>query len=224
VSTAVVYCRVSKINKTNPGVSLEAQESRAAAWAAGAGRSVDSVHVDRGISGGRSDNRPALQAALTRACQLKCPLVVYSLSRLARSVRDTLSIASRLDTAGADLVSLSESLDTTSAAGKMMFRMLAVLAEFERDLVGERTRMALAHLRSQGRKTGGGEPFGFRAADGHLIALPAEQATVARAVELRAAGLSLRAVSRQLALEGRVARTGKAFNASQVKRVLARAS
>jgi predicted glycoside hydrolase/deacetylase ChbG (UPF0249 family) len=56
------------------------------------------------------------------------------MSRLARSVKDTLSIGDRLDSAGADLVSLSESTDTTSAAGKMVFRMLAVLSEFERDL------------------------------------------------------------------------------------------
>ena len=84
-----------------------------------------------------SDNRPALQTALEAACREHGALVVYSFSRLARSVKDTLSIADRLDAAGADLVSLSESIDTMSTAGKMVLRMLAVLSEFERDLVVE---------------------------------------------------------------------------------------
>lgn len=74
-------------------------------------------------------------------------LVVYSLSRLARSTTDAIAISERLAKSGADLVSLSEWIDTTSASGKMVFRMLAVLAESERDLVSERTKTAMAHLR-----------------------------------------------------------------------------
>ena len=73
------------------------------------------IRVDAGISGKRADNRPGLIAALDSACQARGVLVVYSLSRLARSVRDTLDIAERLERAGADLVSLSEQIDTTSA-------------------------------------------------------------------------------------------------------------
>ncbi len=57
-------------------------------------------------------------------------------------------------------MSLSEQIDTTSAAGKMIFRMLAVMAEFERDLVSERTKSALDYKRSNGKKLGGRVPFG----------------------------------------------------------------
>ena len=81
--------------------------------------------VDRGLSGGRCDNRPALKEALKAVCRGDS-LVVYSLSRLARSTRDTLMIAETLERKGADLVSLSERIDTTSSTGKMVFRMLAV--------------------------------------------------------------------------------------------------
>lgn len=96
--------------------------------------------------------------------------MVYSLSRLARSTKDAIAIAERLDKAGADLVSLSEKIDTTTAAGKMVFRMLAVLAEFERDLVSERTTAALAHKAGKGERIGE-VPFGWTlAADGVTLA------------------------------------------------------
>ena len=217
---AVVYCRVSTAGQAAEGVSLDAQRGRAEAWAAANGYTVAGTHVDAGLSGGRADNRPALQAALEQVCREGGALVVYSLSRLARSVRDTLTIGDRLDRAGADLVSLSESIDTTSAAGKMVFRMLAVLSEFERDLVSERTSMALAHKRSRGEHTGGDAPFGYRVAGGRLVALDPEQAVIARARELRSSGLSLRAVASRLAAEGAQSRVGRMFSAVQVARML----
>ena len=89
------------------------------------------------------EKRASLQAAVSAVCACGGVLVVYSLSRLARNTTETLELGKRLSKAGADLVSLSEKIDTTSAAGKMVFRMLAVLAEFERDQVSERTTMAL---------------------------------------------------------------------------------
>jgi DNA invertase Pin-like site-specific DNA recombinase len=148
--------------------------------------------------------------------------VVYSLSRLARSVRDTLCIADRLDSCGADLVSLSESIDTTSAAGKMVFRMLAVLSEFERDLVVERVTMALAHKRSQGERIGE-MPFGYRVgADGtHLEADETEQATLVRLRKLRARGFSVRRIADAPNREGVPARAGR-WHHNSVWRVLRR--
>src|SRR6185295_927090 len=109
----------------------------------------------------KADNRPALQAALEAACRGKAALVVYSLSRLARSTRDAIGMSERLHKAGADLVSLSERIDTTTAAGKMVFRMLAVLAEFERDQIAERTKGALSHMRNQGKRISGKIPYGY---------------------------------------------------------------
>ena len=120
-------------------------------------------------------------------------LVVYSLSRLARSTKDALAIAERLDRAGADLVSLSEQIDTTSAAGKMVFRMLAVLAEFERDLISERTTSAMSHLRKAGRRISGRVPFGHDLDGANLIPNKKEQAALQIIQQLRSDGLSLRA-------------------------------
>jgi site-specific DNA recombinase len=224
VKVAVGYCRVSTAGQATEGVSLEAQQARIAAWAEANGYALQGVHVDAGLSGGRADNRPALRAALDEACRLRGALVVYSLSRLARSVKDTLSIGERLDAAGADLVSLSESIDTTSAAGKMVFRMLAVLSEFERDLVVERTTMALDHKRSRGERIGE-VPFGYRLqADGtHLEQDPGEQITLDQLRRLRAAGLSVRKIAETLNRRAIPARAGR-WHHNSVWRILRRES
>ena len=196
---AVGYVRVSTERQASEGASLEAQEARIRAWAAAQGLDVASVHVDAGLSGGKAENRPGLQSALSDACKRRAPLVVYSLSRMARSTKDALAIAERLDKAGADLVSLSESIDTTSAAGRMVFRMLAVLAEFERELISERTFAAMDHLRRQGRKVSGNVPFGWtEVAGGRLVPDEREQAVVAHIRALRDGGASLRDISRAL--------------------------
>ena len=178
---AVGYIRVSTEGQAQNGVSLDAQRDRIQTWASHNGYSLAAVHVDSGISGGKLTNRPAAQKALAEACRRKAALVVYSLSRLARSTKDAIETSERLHKAGADLVSLSEAIDTTTAAGKMVFRMLAVLAEFERDLVSERTTTAMQHLKSQNRRVGRWLPYGFDlGADGqHLTENPVEQQTIA---------------------------------------------
>ncbi len=200
---AIAYIRVSTTRQAEEGVSMDAQTARIRAWCDANGYTLADTFTDAGISGKRADNRPGLRRALDAACKRRAALVVYSLSRLARSTRDAIEIAERLDKAGADLVSLTERLDTTSAAGKMLFRMLAVLAEFERDLVSERTTAALAHKRRNGERTGG-IPYGFRlASDGvQLVPIEAEQAVLAEIRTMRAEGQTYRAIAAELALRG----------------------
>ena len=122
----------------------------------------------------------------------------------------------------ADLVSLSERLDTTSAAGRMVFRMLAVLAEFERDQVSERTKTAMAHLKAKNLRVGS-VPFGFRlATDGRTLkAVPGEQAAIHTAKALRQGGMSMKAIASELAARGYTARNGHEFAPMQVSRMLA---
>ena len=204
------YIRVSTTSQATEGVSPDAQRAAITRWCDSNGVVLEpgSVFVEgegadkkssKGLSGGRADNRPKLQAALDRVCETSGVLVVYSLSRLARSVKDTLAIAERLDKAGADLVSLSEKIDTTSASGRMMFRMLAVLAEFERDLISERTSTALTHKRGKGERIGQ-IPYGKSLGqDGlTLVANPEEEAALAVMVELAGRGSSLRSIAREL--------------------------
>ncbi|MEH7504931.1 recombinase family protein [Neobacillus drentensis] len=83
-------------------------------------------------------------------------LIVYKLDRLARSTKHMLEIAEELETRGVELVSLRDSIDTSTAIGKAMFKMLAVLAEMERDIISERTKAGLESARARGKN--GGRP------------------------------------------------------------------
>ena len=198
---AIGYIRVSTQGQVEDGVSLDAQEAKVRAWADLNGASEVVIFRDEGISGKRSDNRPGLQSALDMVGKGDA-LVVYSLSRLSRSTKDTLILSEILLKKEADLVSLSEKIDTTTAAGKMVFRLLAVLSEFERDQISDRTRFALAHKRNQGEKTGGDVPFGDTVRKGKLHRDEEEQAAIDMILLLRASGASLRAICRKLAEAG----------------------
>lgn len=220
---AFAYIRVSTLGQAEEGVSLDAQRSKIAAWCAVMGYELVGTYADEGISGSRVDKRPGLQAALDAVCGHGGVLVVYSLSRLARNTRETLELGERLARAGADLVSLSEKIDTTSAAGKMVFRMLAVLNEFERDQVSERTTMAMQHKKANGERVSGRVPYGQKLSnDGvHLEAHADEQAVIALARQLHAEGLSSRAIAVQLEARGLVSRVGTRFTPSAILAMVA---
>jgi DNA invertase Pin-like site-specific DNA recombinase len=111
------------------------------------------IYEDAGITGTSMEKRPALEQAL-RASTDGAVLVAYSLSRFARSTRDMLTIAERLKRQGADLVSLTESIDTTTATGRLVFTLLSALSQFERDLTSERTKAALGALKARGVRLG----------------------------------------------------------------------
>ena len=221
MKTAIGYIRVSTIGQAEDGVSLDTQRAKIEAWATLNDYELTAVHVDAGISGKSADNRPGLNNALN-ACRKGNALIVYSLSRLARSTRDTLDISDRLSKAGADLVSLSEKINTTSAAGKMVFRMLAVLAEFERDQISERTSGAMQHKKAQNERVGA-IPYGYILdANGiDLLPDPIEQDVIQQAKELQASGLSLRKIAAELQHRGFNARNGAMFQATQIQRMVA---
>lgn len=219
---AIGYVRVSTEGQAQDGVSLDAQTARISAWCQANGYSLLSIEQDAGISGGRADNRPGLQRALTQASKHKAALVVYSLSRMSRSIKDTLSISEQLNKAGADLVSLSERIDTTSASGRMVFAMLTVLNQFEREQIGERTAAALAHLRQQGRRISGKVPYGFSLDGDSLVPNHIEQEAITLMQRLRLAGLSLRRIAAELTRRGVVSKSGAAWSATVIRSILQR--
>jgi site-specific DNA recombinase len=217
---AVLYLRCSTVGQVVDGVSLDLQRSRGEAWALANGYEVEAVYADEGISGKKASNRPGLASALDHVCRTRGALVVYSLSRLARSTKDALAISERLSKVGADLVSLSEKIDTTSAAGKMVFRMLAVLAEFERDLVSERTKAALALKKSRGERVGQ-IPFGFELGEDGSTLVPSgrEQATLAELRRLRAAGWTWKRIAHDLNVRGLRTKSGRDWTLFMARKV-----
>jgi len=204
------------------GHSLEAQRARIEAWAKASGYELASVHVDAGLSGARTDNRPGLRAALKKVCELRGALVVYSLSRLARSVRETLRIADRLHRAGADLVSLSQQIDSTTPGGKLIFHIFLALDEFERDLTSERTREVKQHRKSIGKLVSI-VPYGWElAGDGETLrADPEEQRAIRLAVDRHAGGASLRAIAGELERAGLRPKRGGKWHAKTIRDLIA---
>ena len=106
------------------------------------------------LSGAKA-NRPGLHKALSHLREGDV-LVVWRLDRLSRSLKELIEIVSRLESESVGLRSLHESLDTSSSTGKLIFHIFGALAEFERNLIRERTQAGLNAARARGRK--GGRP------------------------------------------------------------------
>lgn len=219
---AIGYVRVSTEEQATEGVSLKAQREKIAAYAALHGLALGKVFADEGLSAKRADNRPGLQDALTAVCKAKGVLVVYSLTRLARSTRDAIDIAERIDGCGADLASITEKIDTTSSMGRFFFRLMASLGELERDQVSERTITAMAHLRGEGKRISRIIPFGFDlGADGETLEENREETkALRRMVEWQAQGVSLRGIAARLEAKGVRPKQGGHWYASSVRAVL----
>ncbi len=215
---AVGYIRVSTARQASEGISLAMQRSRIEEWCRVHGYELVAIHEDAGISGKRVTTRPGLRAALEQACEERAALVFYSMSRLSRSLRDMLAISDRLREAGADLVSLTESIDTTAPAGELTFHLLAALSQFERKLIVGRIKDALALKRERGEHLGRA-PRGMKVAeDGKLVPDGSDGLKIAeRARELRRDGLSLRGIAKQLTTEGYRPERGRRFCSSTVR-------
>ena len=184
------------------------------------------VVVDGGESAKDLD-RPGAERVLDMIRNRQVDVVVVAkLDRLLRSTADLdrmLKLVAKYDVT---LVSLHETLDTSTACGRCVARVMASMGQMEREQGGERTRDALAVLRSSGRRYSNVPPTGFRFVDGRMVADDRESRMLAA---LRSMGhdrredmLSLRDMSRALAEAGFLSRTGKPLTATQVARLVDR--
>jgi site-specific DNA recombinase len=125
-------------------------------------------------------------------------VIVAKLDRLTRSVKDLCELLERFERRDVALISVAESLDTGSAAGRLVINIMTAVSQWEREAIGERTRDALSHKRRNGERVGN-LPYGYRLAEDrlHLQADAAEQAVLARVGELRA-GHTLRQIASRL--------------------------
>jgi DNA invertase Pin-like site-specific DNA recombinase len=138
------YARVSKLDQQDTRAQIKALKE------------VGCKRIfQESASGGRWD-RPELHRALDQLRQGDV-LVVWKLDRLSRSLKDLLHVLEKITEAKAGFQSLTEAIDTTTPAGRMMLQMLGSFAEFERSMVRERTRMGLQAARERGR-VGGRRP------------------------------------------------------------------
>ena len=170
----------------------------------------------------KSLNRPGLQRLMSLVSAGKVQTVIVAkLDRLTRSVKDLCGLLELFEKRKVALISVAESLDTGSAAGRLVITIMGAVSQWEREAIGERTRDALRHKRSNNERTGN-VPYGFRlAADGkHVEPDTAEQAAVSAITDLRARGHSLRRIAATLNSNGHRTRRGTPWKLESVNRVV----
>lgn len=145
-----IYARVSTLDQ-DPEMQLrELREycARRDKW------EVFAEYVDRGVSGAK-DSRPALDEMIHAATARRFKVVlVWKFDRFARSVQHLLESLKHFQSLGIDFVSVTESIDTTTPMGRMVFTFLAAIAEFERALIQERIRAGVQNARAKGKRLG----------------------------------------------------------------------
>lgn len=220
----VGYTRVSTDEQATSGVSLEAQAEKVRAYCKLYDLELVELIEDAGASA-KSLDRPGLERALalldTGAAD---GIVVAKLDRLTRSVADMATLIRRYfgERAGKGLFSVADSIDTRSAAGRMVLNILVSVSQWEREAIGERTRDALRHKRSSGQVYNHA-PLGYRLDGDRLVPDDTEQAAVAEVTKLHKEGVSLRRICAALAARGYRTKKGGAWRPSTVQAILRRA-
>lgn len=225
----VGYVRVSTVDQAEEGVSLPAQRAKLEAYALAMDLDLVAIHEDAGVSAKTLD-RPGLSAALAALDAGKASaILVLKLDRLTRSVADLGTLLDRYFATRFDLLSVSDSVDTRTAGGRLVLNVLVSVAQWEREAIAERTKLALHHLRDHQGVRLGAEALGWKRTDakdgeGRRVVEEdqAELATVQRIRFLRRRGLSLRAICTQLAEEKRQTKRGGKWTAKVVRSVLMR--
>lgn len=221
------YIRVSTEEQATNGQSLDAQRAKVAAYAALYDLELVEIIVDAGVSA-KSLNRPGLQDALAKLRRgVADGLVIGKLDRLTRSVGDWQKLIDAYfgDKAGKQLFSVADSIDTRTAAGRLVLNVLLSVAQWERETIGERTKDALQHKIRKGERCGKVR-FGYElAADGKtLVAVPVEQEAIDLMKQLRAEGESYRDIAAELNRRGIQTKEGSGWLHTSVRGILARAA
>lgn len=221
----IAYARVSTTDQADNGVSLEAQTTKLAAYASLYDLTIVETIEDAGESA-KSLNRPGLQRALAMLRKGEADgLVIVKLDRLTRSVADWQSLIDGYfgERGGKQLMSVSDSIDTRTAGGRMCLNLLLVVSQWEREVIGERTREALRH-KIRNRERVGKVRFGYDlGADGvGLIENAAEQAAIALMAEMRQSGATLQAIAAELNERGIRPKQSATWDHSTVRKILKR--
>ena len=218
-SRVVIYCRVSTADQAREGVSLDLQENRVRDYCRAMDLEVVEVIRDEGWSA-KSLDRPGMARMFELIDQRVIDgALVYKLDRLTRSVVDFGSLLQRFEERNIALMSVRDSLDTSSAAGRLVTNIMLSVSQWEREVIGERTREALAQVKARGTHLGQ-PPVGYRVSSGRLVATERHR-LVRRAHELRAGGMTLREIADALEQEGEVTGSGlSTWHPKQVSRLL----
>jgi len=220
----VLYARVSTQEQSSSGHSLDAQMEKLRAYAALYDHQI--VEEIRDAESAKSLRREGLQAALRMLKANQADgIVVAKLDRLTRSVRDWGILIDDYfgERAGKSLFAVHDSIDTSSASGRLVLNVLLSVNQWEREAIAERTSAALQHKISKGERCGRVR-YGYSVGpDGKtLVPNETEQRAIALMIDAHASGLGLRETARDLTSRGYPTRDGKPWDHSQIRVIIRR--
>lgn len=215
------YRRVSTGDQGDSGLGMDAQATKIDALAMLHDHEPDVEFTD--VASAKSLDRPGVTALLDGVRDGTIGTIfIAKLDRLTRSVRDLDAVLELVGKHDVRLVSASESIDTATAAGRMVINILTTVAQWEREAISERTKAALAEQRKRGKRTGTVR-YGFRD-DGTGLEIQdmAEQANIDTARMMRAHGMSLGVIAKTMNADGSRTRTGRPWTRQGVAQSLLR--
>lgn len=196
---AAIYTRVSTDDQAREGYSLDEQERRCRAEADAEGWEAE-LFPEEGVSG-RLASRPQLDLFLARLDEFDV-LIVYSLDRLGRSVHNLLELYDRVENSGVRIIFIRERIDTSTAVGRLLRTVLSAIAEFEREMIIDRTKGGIAARARGGKPSGGPRTYGFEWDDGSFVPIDAEVKVANRIYDEYLAGRSQGAIANALNQDG----------------------
>jgi DNA invertase Pin-like site-specific DNA recombinase len=219
VKSVVAYARVSTDQQSDSGLSIEAQREQLVSFTIASGLELVGLFIDAGISGTKDENeRPGLREALAAITEGRADaLVVSKRDRLARDMNLAGFIATTVKRAGAELIVLDE--QDVSPITRCVMQMVA---QIERELASQRTRLAMKALRDQGKHCGS-TPYGYTIVGGKLEPKAGEIEIVHRIIELRTKKMTLAEIAALLTRSNVPTRRGGKWGAEQVRIILQRA-
>lgn len=204
--------------------SLDAQREAAEAYITSQkanGWVCDPKHYDDGGFSGGNINRPALQELLKECEAGKVDvIVVYKIDRLSRSILDFSEIMKKFDEHNVQFVSVTQEINTASSAGRMMLNILMTFAQYEREIISERTRFKMEASRKRGMFVGGCVVLGYINQNKKLIPVPAEAEVVNRIFNRYIEIQSPRLIAEELNNDGILTKRQKKWTPAAVYRIL----
>lgn len=222
---ACVYTRVSTTEQANEGYSIDEQERMCRAAIESKGWECVGVYSDPGVSG-RSLNRPGLKSMIAAIVSHQVEaVVIYKLDRLSRKQKDTMMLIEDVFLQNkVDLVSLNETLDTSTPWGRAMIGILSSFNQMESETIQGRTAMGRTAKAKTGGYAGGRPPFGYDVVNGNLIINEHEAEMVRLVFDLRRMGLSLHKITDEVNRRGYRNSKGTEFKHSTIQVILSNES